>query len=116
MRTFARSILVVIFNAGCALQAPRPPALDLPTAFERAAPGASANWPSSDWYHSFASSELDALVADAVVARATLFPSLTLTASGGVQNPAVNAAIISLSGVGPTLNLGAAPMTGSFPF
>lgn len=32
MRTFARSILVVIFSAGCALQAPRPPALDLTTA------------------------------------------------------------------------------------
>ncbi|MDB6082895.1 MAG: hypothetical protein JWN43_776, partial [Gammaproteobacteria bacterium] len=45
--------------------------------------------------------------ADLVVARAALFPSLTLTASGGVQNPALNAAILSLSGVGPTLNIGA---------
>jgi outer membrane protein TolC len=42
------------------------------------------------------------------VARAALFPSLTLTAGGGVQNPALNAAVISLSGVGPTLSLGAA--------
>jgi outer membrane protein TolC len=32
---------------------------------------------------------------------------LTLTASGGVQNPALNAAVITLSGAGPTLNLGA---------
>ncbi len=46
--------------------------------------------------------------ADLVAARAALLPSLTLTASGGVQNPALNAAILSLSGVGPTLNLGAA--------
>jgi multidrug efflux system outer membrane protein len=33
---------------------------------------------------------------------------LSLTAAGGVQNPALNAAVISLSGAGPTLNLGAA--------
>lgn len=46
--------------------------------------------------------------ADLVAARAALLPSLTLTASGGVQNPALNAALLSLSGVGPTLNLGAA--------
>lgn len=46
--------------------------------------------------------------ADLTVARAALLPSLTLTASGGVQNPALNAAVISLSGAGPTLNLGAA--------
>jgi outer membrane protein, multidrug efflux system len=45
--------------------------------------------------------------ADLLVARAALFPSLSLTASGGVQNPALNAAVISLSGTGPTLNLGA---------
>jgi multidrug efflux system outer membrane protein len=45
--------------------------------------------------------------ADLLAARAALFPSVTLTASGGVQNPALNAAILSLSGAGPTLNLGA---------
>jgi multidrug efflux system outer membrane protein len=45
--------------------------------------------------------------ADLLAARAALFPSLTLTAAGGVQNPALNAAVISLSGAGPTLNLGA---------
>jgi outer membrane protein TolC len=44
---------------------------------------------------------------DLVAARAALFPSLSLTAQGGVQNPALNAAVLSLSGVGPTLNLGA---------
>ena len=55
-----------------------------------------------------AESNLRSASADLVAARAALFPSLTLTAAGGVQNPALNAAITSLSGVGPTLNLGAA--------
>lgn len=54
-----------------------------------------------------AEANLKAANADLVAARAALFPSLSLTASGGVQNPALNAAVISLSGTGPTLNLGA---------
>jgi len=55
-----------------------------------------------------AEANLKSASADLVVARAAFYPSLSLTASGGVQNPAVNAAVVSLSGVGPTLNLGAA--------
>jgi multidrug efflux system outer membrane protein len=55
-----------------------------------------------------AEANLKAANADLLAARAALFPSLSLTASGGVQNPALNAAVISLSGAGPTLNLGAA--------
>ena len=55
-----------------------------------------------------AEANMQAANADLLAARAALLPSLTLTASGGVQNPALNAAVISLSGVGPTLNLGAA--------
>jgi len=54
-----------------------------------------------------AEANLGSASADLIAARAALFPSLTLTASGGLQNPALNAAIASLSGVGPTLNLGA---------
>lgn len=54
-----------------------------------------------------AEANLSAADADLTVARAAMFPSLTLTAAGGVQNPALNAAVISLSGVGPTLDLGA---------
>ena len=54
-----------------------------------------------------AEANLKSASADLVVARAALYPSLTLTAAGGVQNPALNAAIQSLSGVGPTMNLGA---------
>jgi NodT family efflux transporter outer membrane factor (OMF) lipoprotein len=54
-----------------------------------------------------AEANLRAADADLVAARAALLPTLTLTAAGGVQNPALNAAITTLSGVGPTLNLGA---------
>jgi multidrug efflux system outer membrane protein len=54
-----------------------------------------------------AEADLGSASADVVAARAALFPSLTLTAAGGVQNPALNAAVTALSGVGPTLNLGA---------
>jgi len=54
-----------------------------------------------------AEANLKSASADLVAARAALYPSLSLTASGGLQNPAVNAAIVSLSGVGPTVNLGA---------
>jgi outer membrane protein TolC len=45
--------------------------------------------------------------ADLLAARAALYPSFSLTAAGGLQNPALNAAVMTLSGVGPTLNLGA---------
>src|SRR3984957_18436497 len=55
-----------------------------------------------------AESNMLAANADLLAARAALYPSLTLTAAGGVQNPALNAAVSSLSGAGPTLNLGAA--------
>ncbi len=55
------------------------------------------------------SAEADLRAADAnlVAARAAMLPTPSLTAAGGVQNPALNAAVITLSGVGPTLNLGA---------
>jgi multidrug efflux system outer membrane protein len=46
--------------------------------------------------------------ADLLQARAAFFPSLTLTGSGGVQNPAVQAALLTLPGTGPTLAVGAA--------
>jgi outer membrane protein, multidrug efflux system len=54
-----------------------------------------------------AEANMRAANADLVAARAALLPSLTLTASGGLQNPALNAAVINLIGVGPTVNLGA---------
>ncbi len=45
--------------------------------------------------------------ADLLQARAALLPSITLTGSGGVQNPAVQAALLTLPGTGPTLAVGA---------
>ena len=52
-------------------------------------------------------SNLQAAHADLIAARAALFPSLGLTASGGVQNPAVQAAVITLAGTGWSLTAGA---------
>jgi multidrug efflux system outer membrane protein len=54
-----------------------------------------------------AEANLESSSADLVAARAALYPSLSLTAAGGIQDPALNAAINNLAGVGPTLNLGA---------
>jgi NodT family efflux transporter outer membrane factor (OMF) lipoprotein len=54
-----------------------------------------------------AETNLQAAHADLAAARAAMFPSLTLTGSGGVQNPAVQAAVITLEGTGYTLSLGA---------
>jgi multidrug efflux system outer membrane protein len=53
-----------------------------------------------------AEANLRAADANLVAARAALLPTLTLTAAGGVQNPAMNAAVMTLSGTGPALNLG----------
>jgi NodT family efflux transporter outer membrane factor (OMF) lipoprotein len=54
-----------------------------------------------------AEANLAAASADTVAARAALYPSLSLTLAGGLANPAVNAAVNSLAGGGPALNLGA---------
>lgn len=54
-----------------------------------------------------AEESLQAAHADLAQARAAFFPSVTLTADGGVQNPAVQAAVITLAGVGPSLTVGA---------
>jgi outer membrane protein, multidrug efflux system len=45
--------------------------------------------------------------ADVAAARAAMFPTLSLTAAGGVQNPALPATVLTIAGVGPSLNLGA---------
>jgi multidrug efflux system outer membrane protein len=55
-----------------------------------------------------AEENLRAAHADLAQARAAFFPSITLTGSGGLQNPAVNAAVITLAGLGPSLTAGAA--------
>jgi outer membrane protein, multidrug efflux system len=50
---------------------------------------------------------LQAAHGDLLVARAAMYPSLSLTATAGVANPAVNAAITALAGTGWSLTAGA---------
>jgi multidrug efflux system outer membrane protein len=50
---------------------------------------------------------LAAAHADVAAARAALFPAISLTASGGIANPAVQAAVITLAGTGYSLTAGA---------
>jgi outer membrane protein, multidrug efflux system len=45
--------------------------------------------------------------ADLDAARAALFPSISLTAGAGVQNPALPATVLTIPGVGPSFALGA---------
>jgi outer membrane protein, multidrug efflux system len=45
--------------------------------------------------------------ADLAAARAAMFPSISLTASAGVQNPALPATVLTIPGVGPSFALGA---------
>jgi outer membrane protein, multidrug efflux system len=54
-----------------------------------------------------AESNLQAGHADLTAARAAMFPSLSLTAGGGLQNPALPATVLTIPGVGPSLALGA---------
>jgi multidrug efflux system outer membrane protein len=50
---------------------------------------------------------LRAAHADVAAARAAMFPTLNLTADAGIQNPAVQAAILTLEGTGHALSVGA---------
>jgi NodT family efflux transporter outer membrane factor (OMF) lipoprotein len=54
-----------------------------------------------------AEANLRAAHADLAAARAAMFPTLSLTAGAGVQNPALPATVLTIPGVGPSLNLGA---------
>ncbi len=54
-----------------------------------------------------AEANLAAGSANVAAARAAMFPSLTLTADAGVQNPALPATVLTIPGVGPSLALGA---------
>ena len=55
-----------------------------------------------------AEANLAAAHADVAAARAAMLPDITLTAGAGLQNPALNAAVLTLGGTGFALNLGAA--------
>jgi multidrug efflux system outer membrane protein len=54
-----------------------------------------------------AEANLQASSANLAAARAAMFPSLALTAGGGVQNPALPATVLTIAGVGPSFELGA---------
>jgi multidrug efflux system outer membrane protein len=54
-----------------------------------------------------AEANLLAAHADLLAARAAMFPSLSLTAAAGVQNPALPATVLTIPGVGPSFALGA---------
>jgi len=54
-----------------------------------------------------AEANLRAGQADLAAARAAMLPTLSLTASGGVQNPALSAAVLTIPGAGPSLAIGA---------
>jgi outer membrane protein TolC len=61
-----------------------------------------------------AEANLRAANANLAVARAALFPTIALTASGGVQNPAMQAAVTTLTGTGPSLVIGASLLQAVF--
>jgi len=54
-----------------------------------------------------AETNLRAASANVAAARAAMLPALTLTASGGVQNPALPATVLTIPGVGPSLAIAA---------
>lgn len=54
-----------------------------------------------------AEANLRAASANVAAARAAMLPSLTLTASGGIQNPALPATIVTIGGVGESVALAA---------
>ena len=55
-----------------------------------------------------AENDLAAAHADVAAARAAMLPGITLTANGGLQNPALNAAVLTLGGTGLGVSIGAA--------
>jgi NodT family efflux transporter outer membrane factor (OMF) lipoprotein len=55
-----------------------------------------------------AESNLAAAHADVAAARAAMLPDITLTATGGLQNPFINAAVDAIPGTGLALSAGAA--------
>lgn len=54
-----------------------------------------------------AEARLRAASADLTAARAALLPSLSLTAAGGIQNPALPATVLTIGGTGPSFALAA---------
>jgi outer membrane protein, multidrug efflux system len=102
--TFLRCVLVVGLCAGCSLEATKPPTVALPTAFERALPGDTANWPSKDWYHGFASPELDALIDQATNNNLDLSAARARIAQADARARQAHAAILPTVDANGTAN------------
>ena len=98
---WASCSLLASLCAGCAAQAPKPAAPEVPAAFERAAPGA-ASWPSSGWYRGFASAELDALIGEAASHNFDLATARARVAQADARARQAHASIL------PSIDVGAA--------
>jgi NodT family efflux transporter outer membrane factor (OMF) lipoprotein len=61
-----------------------------------------------------AEANLAAAHADVRAAQAAIFPTVALTANGGVQNPALQAAVLTLEGTGSTFSVGASVVQSIF--
>jgi NodT family efflux transporter outer membrane factor (OMF) lipoprotein len=102
--TFLRCLLVGGLCAGCSLQATKPPTVALPPAFERALPGDTVNWPSKEWYHGFASSELDALIDQATNDNLDLSAARARIAQADARARQAHAAILPSVDAGGAAN------------
>jgi NodT family efflux transporter outer membrane factor (OMF) lipoprotein len=86
------------------LQPTKPPTVTLPTAFERALPADTANWPSKDWYHGFASPELDALIDQATSNNLDLSVARARVAQADARARQAGAAILPTVDAGGNAN------------
>src|ERR1700682_6215071 len=92
--TYLRCALSGCLCVGCSLQATKLPQPKLPAAFERMPAGDSANWPSKDWYHGFASAGLDALISEATSDNLDLATARARVAQADARARQAHAAIL----------------------
>ncbi|MGD9842212.1 MAG: efflux transporter outer membrane subunit [Steroidobacteraceae bacterium] len=93
MRILIGSFAVVVLCTGCVLQTATPVPPELPAAFENTLAG-TAHWPSRDWYHGFASDELDTLIVLAEQNNADLAAAQARIRQADARARAVGAAIL----------------------
>ena len=99
-----RCVIIACLCSGCALEASKTPAPALPAAFDRAAPNNPANWPSKDWYHGFASTELDALIEQATSNNYDLATARARVAQADARARQAHAAILPSVDAGGNAN------------
>ena len=89
-------------NAGCVLQADKPPQIAMPGAFGNAA--ASTSWPGQDWYHNFGSAELDRLIDTASRNNLDVSQAQARTAQADARARQAHAAILPSVDAGGAVN------------